>query len=55
LFWENFQRDYEDEKLDCYEARLEEIVNSCTSVTRKYWKTQRSVSSREKKNRIISK
>jgi hypothetical protein len=36
-FWENLKEDYENEKLDCYKARLEEIVNSCRSITRKYW------------------
>jgi hypothetical protein len=37
LFWENLKGDYENEKLDCYKARLEEIVNSYRSITRKYW------------------
>jgi hypothetical protein len=38
LFWQNLKRDYENDKLDCYESRLEEIVNTCKSITREYCK-----------------
>jgi hypothetical protein len=30
-FWENLKRDYTNNKLNCYEARLEEIINCCRS------------------------
>jgi hypothetical protein len=36
IFWKNLQRDYENDRLDCYEARLEEIINICMSVDRNY-------------------
>jgi hypothetical protein len=35
-FWEILKRDYENNNLDCYEVRLEEIVNTCTSNDIKY-------------------
>jgi hypothetical protein len=35
-FWENIRRDLVKEVLDCYEIRLEEIVNLFTEGTRKY-------------------
>jgi hypothetical protein len=44
--WEILKRDYENNKLDCYEVRLEEIVNTCTSNDRKYWRTQYTIASR---------
>jgi hypothetical protein len=40
-FWENIKRDAVKGVLDCYKIRLEEIVNSFTDVTRKYWKNQK--------------
>jgi hypothetical protein len=36
IFWDNIRRDHARGELDCYEIRLEEIVNSFTEVTRKY-------------------
>jgi hypothetical protein len=39
--------------LDCYETRLEEIVRSCTSSNRKYWKTQRTIFSRKRRTELF--
>jgi hypothetical protein len=52
-FWQNLKRDYENDKLDCYEVRLEEIVNICTSISRKYWRSQRTISSRRKRTQLF--
>jgi hypothetical protein len=46
MFWEILKRDYENDKLGCYEARLKEIVNTCTSSSRKYWRTQCTIAAR---------
>jgi hypothetical protein len=35
-FWQNIKRDAANGVLDCYEIRLEEIVNMFTDVTKKY-------------------
>jgi hypothetical protein len=52
-FLENLKRDYENNKLDCYETRLEEIFNICTSTERKYWKTQCTISSRRHRTNLF--
>jgi hypothetical protein len=52
-FWENIRRDAVKEVLDCYEIRLEEIVNSFTDVTRKYWKNQRGIAARSRRTMLF--
>jgi hypothetical protein len=52
-FWNLIKRDAANNKLDCYEIRLEEIVNSFTSVTRKYWKNQRGIAARKKRTMLF--
>jgi hypothetical protein len=46
IFCDNIKRDFAKGKMDCYEVRLKEIVNSFTDVTRKYWKNQRGIATR---------
>jgi hypothetical protein len=49
-FWKTLENDYNDNVFDkCFEIRLEEIVCQCTSSTRKYWRTQKSMSARKKR------
>jgi hypothetical protein len=48
-FWEILKRVYENGKLGCYEVRLEEIINTCTSNDRKYWKIQCTIASRRRR------
>jgi hypothetical protein len=48
-FWETIRRDASRNMLDCYDIRLEEIVNSFTNVTKKYWKNQRGIAARKKR------
>jgi hypothetical protein len=52
-FWKQLERDYKRGALDCYEARLEEIINKCTSATRKYWKNQIGIASRKKRTKLF--
>jgi hypothetical protein len=52
-FWDLIKRDAANNKLDCYEIRLEEVVNSFTSVTRKYWKNQRGIAARKKRTMLF--
>jgi hypothetical protein len=47
IFWQNTKRYYIEDKLDCYETRLEKIINTCTRITSKYWGTQRNISDRK--------
>jgi hypothetical protein len=47
--WENLKRDYTNSKLNCYETRLEEIINCWTETNKKYWKTQCTISPRRKR------
>jgi hypothetical protein len=53
MFWQNLKRDYENNALDCYEARLEEIVFTNSSIDRKYWKTQKGIASRRKRTELF--
>jgi hypothetical protein len=53
IFWHNIRRDHAKGKLDCYEIRLEEIVNSYTDVTRKYWKNQRGIAARSRRTKLV--
>jgi hypothetical protein len=53
LFWENIKRDAARGVLDCYEVRLEEIVNSFTNVTKKYWKNQRGIAARKHRTELF--
>jgi hypothetical protein len=52
-FWEILKIDYENNKLDCYEVRLQEIVNTCTSNDRKYWRTQCTIASRRRRTELF--
>jgi hypothetical protein len=52
-FWESIRRDASRNKLDCYEIRLEEIVNSFTDVTKKYWKNQRGTAAMKKRTMLF--
>jgi hypothetical protein len=48
LSWQNLKRDHENNRLDCYEVRWEEIINTCMSIDKKYWRTQCTISSRRR-------
>jgi hypothetical protein len=52
-FWENIKRDAAKGVLDCYEIRLEEIVNQFTDVTKKYWKNQRGIAARGQRTKLF--
>jgi hypothetical protein len=52
-FWENIKRDATKGVLDCYEIRLEEIVNQFTNVTKKYWKNQRGIAARGQRTKLF--
>jgi hypothetical protein len=52
-FCEILKKDYESGKLGCYEVRLEEIVNTCTSSDRKYWRTQCTIASRRRRTQLF--
>jgi hypothetical protein len=52
-FWNNIRRDFNEGKIVCYEIRLEEIVNSFTDVTRKYWKNQRGIGARSRRTELF--
>jgi hypothetical protein len=47
-FWQNIKRDYDSDKLNCYEVRPEEIVSTYTDIDRKVWRNQKSIASRRK-------
>jgi hypothetical protein len=47
------KRDYENDKLGCYEIRREEIVNICTSSSRKYWRNQCTIASRRRRTQLF--
>jgi hypothetical protein len=53
IFWENNRRDHANGNLDCYEGRLEEIVNSCTYISRKYWKNQKGIAPRSRRTQLF--
>jgi hypothetical protein len=53
IFWENVRRDWAKGVLDCYEERLEKIVNSFTDVMRKYWKNQRGITARSRRTKLF--
>jgi hypothetical protein len=52
-FWEVLKRDYENDKLECYEISLEEIINTCTSSERKYWRTQCTIASKRRRTQLF--
>jgi hypothetical protein len=52
-FWKNIGRDYAEDKLDCYELRLEEIMSTCTDISRNYWRTQKNISTRCKRTQLL--
>jgi hypothetical protein len=52
-FWKQLEQDYKKGVLDCYEVRLWEIVKSWTSIDRKYWRTQKGISSRRKRTQLF--
>jgi hypothetical protein len=52
-FWDNIRRDFMEGKIGCYEVRLEEIINSFTNVTRKYWKNQRGIAARSRRTELF--
>jgi hypothetical protein len=39
--------------LDGFETRLEEIVNTCTNITREYWKNQKGISARLRRTELF--
>jgi hypothetical protein len=51
--WEVLKRDYENDKLGCYEVRLEEIINTCTSNDRKYWRNLCTIASRRRRTQLF--
>jgi hypothetical protein len=53
VFWENIRRDWANGQLDCYEIRMEEIVNSFTDVTRKCWRNQKRISARNRRTKLF--
>jgi hypothetical protein len=52
-FWDIIKRDASRNMLDCYEIRLEEIVESFTGVTKKYWENQRGIAARKKRTMLF--
>jgi hypothetical protein len=38
--------------LDHYEAKLKEIINTCTSIDRNHWRAQGTISSRRKRTEL---
>jgi hypothetical protein len=52
-FWENIKRDWTKGVLDCYEIRLEEILNSFTDVTLKILEKSKRYCSQNSKNDAI--
>jgi hypothetical protein len=55
VFWKMLRNDFDNYVIDtCFEVRLDEIVCGCTSVERKYWRTQKSISSRKKRTKLFS-
>jgi hypothetical protein len=53
IFWQNIKRDFDNDRVDCYEVRLEETINTCTSTTRKYWRTHRNVAARRRRTELF--
>jgi hypothetical protein len=53
IFWQNLKYAYERGVLDSFEAGLEEIVNTCMNVTRKYWKNQRGIAARKRRTELF--
>jgi hypothetical protein len=53
IFWDNIRRDHANGNIDCYEGRLEEIVKSCTDVSRKYWKNQKGIVARSRRTQLF--
>jgi hypothetical protein len=53
IFRENIRRDHANGKIDCYEGRLEEIVNSCTDISRRYWKNQKRIAARSRRTKLF--
>jgi hypothetical protein len=52
-FWEVLKRDCENDKVGCYEDRVEEIINTCTSNSRKYWRNQCTRVSRRRRTQLF--
>jgi hypothetical protein len=52
-FWDVLKRDASKNLLDCYEIRLEEIVESFTGNTKKFWKTQKGIAARKKRTALF--
>jgi hypothetical protein len=53
IFGENIRMNHADEKIDCYEGRYEEIVNSCTDVSRRNWKNQKGIEARSRRIQLF--
>jgi hypothetical protein len=54
VFWKMLKNDYDNNVFDtCFEVRLDEIVCCCTSIEKKYWKTQKSISARKKRTKLF--
>jgi hypothetical protein len=54
VFWKMLRNDYENNVIGtCFEVRLDEIVCSWTSRDKKYWKIQKSISSRKKSTKLF--
>jgi hypothetical protein len=47
-FWDVLKRDASKNLLDCYQIRLEEIVESFTGSTKKFWRHQKGIAARKK-------
>jgi hypothetical protein len=52
-FWDVLKRDASKNLLNCYEIRLEEIVESFTGSSKKYWKNQKGIAARKKRTALF--
>jgi hypothetical protein len=54
VFWKMLENDFKNDVFDtCFEVRLDEIVCRCTDISRKYWKTQKTISSRKRRTQLF--
>jgi hypothetical protein len=52
-FWDVLKRDASKNLLDCYEIRLEEIVESFTGSTKRFWRHQKGIAARKKRTMLF--
>jgi hypothetical protein len=53
IVWDNVRRDFAEENIECYEIRQEEIANSFTDVTKKYWKNQKGITAKFRRTELF--